>query len=87
MPQGGEINLQEVKAKYNVQDIKLVDSREIDFANEFRLTFEVCFGIGSTALGAVMTNFNWILSILAITFLGYGFWNGYRYKKGYEKIK
>lgn len=87
MPQDGEINLTEVKAQYSVKDIKFIDSREIDFANEFRLTFEISFGIGLTLLGAVITNFNWILLTTTIIFLGFGTVNIFRYNKKYKEIK
>ncbi len=87
MPQDGEINLTEVKAQYSVKDIKFVDSRELDFANEFRLTFEISFGVGLTLLGVVITNFNWILVITTVIFLGFGIFNIFRYRKKYNDIK
>lgn len=87
MPQDGEINLTEVKAQYSVKDIKFVDSRELDFANEFRLTFEISFGVGLTLLGVVITDFNWILLVTAIIFLGFGILNIFRYGKKYKEIK
>lgn len=85
MPQDGEINLSEVKAKYSVEDIKFIDSRELDFANEFRLTFEISFGVGLTLLGGVITNFSWTLLIIVIIFLGFGLFNIFRYMKKIKK--
>ena len=87
MPQDGEINLTEVKAQYSVKDIKFVDSRELDFANEFRLTFEISFGVGLTLLGVVITNFSYILLITTIIFLVFGILNIFRYKNKYNEIK
>jgi len=87
MPQDGEINLTEVKAQYSVKDIRFVDSRELDFANEFRLTFEISFGVGLTLLGVVITNFNWIFLITTIIFLVFGFVNIFRYRKKYNEVK
>jgi len=87
MPQDGEINLTEVKAQYSVKDIKFVDSRELDFANEFRLTFEISFGVGLTLLGVVITNFDVMLLITMIIFLGFGIFNIVRYKNKFNIIK
>jgi hypothetical protein len=87
MPQDGEINLKEVKAKYSVKDIEFIDSRELDFANEFRLSFEISFAIGLTVLGATITNFNWILLAVTVIFLAYGFFNLFRYGKKYKEIR
>ncbi len=87
MAQNGEINLNEVKAKYSVKDINFVDSRELDFANEFRLTFEISFGVGLALLGVVATEFNWVLLTTTIIFLGFGIFNLFRYYKKYKEIK
>lgn len=87
MPQDGEIDLKEVKAKYSIKDIRFVDNREIDFANEFRLTFEISFGIVLLLLGPVLTNFNWIFLITAIVFLSYGSFSLFRYNKKCKEIK
>lgn len=87
MAQDGEINLKEVKAKYSVKDIKFVDSRELDFANEFRTTFEVSFSIGLTLLGIVIKDFDWILFSVMIIFLFFGAFNYKRYLKKQKEIK
>lgn len=87
MPQDGEINLNEVKAKYSVKDINFIDSRELDFANEFRLTFEISFGLGLTLLGVTITNFNLIFLTTTIIFLGFGIFNIFRYNKKSREIK
>ena len=87
MPQNGEVNLNKIKGLYSVKDIKFVDSREVDFANEFRLTYEVSFGVGLTLLGVTMTNFNWVLLSTTIIFLGFGIFNIFRYRKKYNEIK
>ncbi len=87
MPQSGHIDLSKLKGKYHVPDIEFVDKREIDFANEFRLTFEISFGIGLTLLGVTITNFHWALLVTDIIFLGFGFFSFWRYKKKYDDIK
>lgn len=87
MPQNGEINLNEVKATYSVEDLVFVDRREVDLANEFRLTFEISFGIGLTLLGALLSEFDWRLLITAIIFLGFGLLNVSRYRKKYKVLK
>jgi len=87
MPQNGEINLNEVKAKYSIKDIEFIDKRELDFADEFRLTFEISFGIGLTLLGVVMTKFDLIFLITSIVFLGFGIFNIFRYNKKRKEIK
>jgi len=75
MAQDGEIDLSAVKARYSVKDIILVDSREIDFVNEYRLSYEISFAIGLTLLGCVISNFDWILLITTLIFLLFGFVN------------
>lgn len=87
MAQDGEINLKEVKAKYSVKDIKFVDSRELDFANEFRTTYEVSFAIGLTLLGNVVSNFNWGLFATMTIFLLFGVFNFIRYSRKQKEIK
>jgi len=87
MAKSGHIDLSGVKGKYHVDDIEFVDKREIDFANEFRFTFEVSFGIGLTLLGVVITNYHWALLIVTIIFLGFGFFNLWRYREKYKEIK
>ena len=87
MPQNGEINLNEVKAKYFIKDIEFIDKRELDFADEFRLTFEISFGVGLTLLGVVMTKFDLIFLITSIVFLGFGIFNLFRYSKKRKEIK
>jgi hypothetical protein len=87
MAQSGEIDLSGIKGKYNVNDIELVDKREIDFANEFRLTAEISFALGLTLLGVVITNFNGLLSLTTAVFILFGLFNMCRYKKKYKEIK
>jgi len=87
MSQNGEINLSEVKAKYSIKDINFVDSRELYFANEFRLTSEISNGIGLTLLGVIITDFNWIFFTTTVIFLAFGFFNIFRYKKKINDIK
>jgi len=87
MAQDGEIDLKEVKAKYSVKDIRFVDSRELDFANEFRTTFEACFAIGLTLLGNVIGNFNWILFVTMTIFLLFGVFSYVRYFKKQKEIR
>lgn len=87
MAQGGEIDLKEVKAKYSIKDIRFIDSRELDFANEFRTTYEVCFGISLTLLGNVINNFNWIFFITMLIFLAFGCFSYYRYSVKQKEIK
>ena len=79
MPQDGEINLKAVKAKYSVQDIVFVDAREIDFADEFRLTAEFSGAIGFSFLGAAVTaKENWLWVITAV-FIGFSLVSSVRY--------
>ncbi|MFA6991996.1 MAG: hypothetical protein WC269_01790 [Candidatus Gracilibacteria bacterium] len=87
MPQNGEIDLNEVKAKYSLQDITLVDSREIDYANEARLYAEIGFAIGLTFSGAILTEFNWVFAIAGGVFLLFGLINAIRYLFKLKKIK
>jgi hypothetical protein len=90
MPQNGEINLKEVKAHYSVNDITLVDSREVDFANEIRLYYEVGFGIGLMLTGVLLGNleqFDWYIFCTATIFLGFGIFNLIRYILKNRKIK
>lgn len=87
MSQNGEINLSEVKAKYSIKDINFVDCREVDFANEFRLTSEISFAIGLTLLGSLITNFNFILLLITVAFILFGVISMYRYIKKHAKIK
>lgn len=87
MAQDGEIDLKEVKAKYSVKDIRFIDSRELDFANEFRTTYEVSFAIGLTLLGNVIASFGWILFVTMIIFLSFGVFNYIRYSRKQKEIK
>jgi hypothetical protein len=87
MPQDGEINLSKAKAIYSINDVRLVDVREVDFANEFRLTFEVSLSISLTLLGSVLTSFNWIALATSIIFLSFGIWNIFRYRNKRKEIK
>lgn len=87
MPQDGEIDLNEVKARYSLQDITLVDSREIDYANEARLYAEIGFAVGLTFLGAILTEFNKIFLIVGGIFLLFGIANAIRYLFKVRKIK
>lgn len=79
MPQDGEIDLKEVKAKYSLGDITLVDSREINYANEARLYFEISLAIGLMLLGSVITEYNQTYLVVAIIFIGFGLINLVRY--------
>jgi hypothetical protein len=81
MAQDGEIDLIEVKARYSVRDIDLVDRRELDFANEHRTTFEVSFGIGLTFFGNLIANFSWLQLVVTLVFIIFGGFSYYRYWK------
>jgi len=87
MPQDGEIDLKEVKARYSLQDITLVDSREIDYANEARLYAEIGFAVGLTFLGAILTEFNQTFVIVSGVFLLFGIINAGRYIYKLKKIQ
>ncbi len=87
MPQDGEINLKEVIAKYSVEDLHLVDRREVDFADEFRLTSEISFAIGLTLLGVVLTNFSWPFFVVTIIFIAFGVISFIRYFRKRKKLK
>ena len=87
MPQDGEIDLKEVKDRYSLQDITLVDSREIDYANEARLYAEIGFAVGLTFLGAILTEFNNTFAIVGSILLLFGIVNVIRYVVKVKKIK
>ena len=87
MSQSGEINLNKIKGIYSVEDIRFVDGREIDYANEFRLTYEISSGVGLTLLGVLVTNFSWLLLLTTVAFLLFGVINVFRYDSKYKKIK
>lgn len=87
MPQDGEINLSEAKARYSIKDVFLVDSRELEFANEFRTTFEISFGIGLTLLGVLITNFGFLLLLITLVFLLFGVANLFRYKQKEKSLR
>lgn len=85
MSQDGAINLKAVKATYSFDDIELVDKRELEFASEFRLTYEISTGIGLALLGNVVSNFNWYILVTTIIFLGFGIINFFRYSGRIKK--
>lgn len=87
MAQDGEINLGEVKASYSIEDIMLVDMRELSFVNESRLYYEISFGIGLTIIGSIMENFDMQRLIVSCIFLLFGIYNLIRYIIGSNKIK
>lgn len=87
MSQDGEIDLKEVKARYSLQDITLVDSREIDYANEARLYAEIGFAISLTFLGAILTTFNDTFAVVGGIFFLFGIVNAIRYIIKVKKIK
>lgn len=87
MAANGELNLENLKATYKVDDIVLVDSRKLDFANEIRLYYEISFGVGLTLLGVILSEFNWYLFITTIIFLGFGIFNLIRYILKNKELK
>ena len=87
MAQDGEINLGQVKASYSIEDIMLVDMRELSFVNESRLYYEISFGIGLTLVGSILENFNLERFIVSCIFLLFGIYNLVRYIMGSKKIK
>jgi len=86
MPQSGEIDLNEAKAKYSVDDIILVDKGALDLANETRLYYEIGFAIGLTLLGVILSKFDWSLAITMVIFLGFGIFNLIRYLMKYKQL-
>lgn len=77
MPEIGEIDIKKLKVRYSIEDINLVDIRDLNYANELRLYFEFFFTIGIGLLGATISTFNWYLFsgtllfiLLGIFFLG-----------------
>lgn len=87
MPQDGEIDLNELKAKYSLPDITLVDSRDIDYANEARLYGEIGFAVGLTFLGVILTDFDKTYAIVGGIFMLFGLINAIRYLYKHKKIK
>lgn len=87
MAQDGEINLGQVKASYSIEDIMLVDMRELSFVNESRLYYEISFGIGFTLVGSILGNFDTQRCVVAGIFLLFGIYNLIRYVIGSKKIK
>jgi len=87
MAKNGEINLDKVKATYQLDDITLVDSRKLDFANEVRLYYEISFGIGLALLGNLIANFNWYICSTTIIFLVFGIFNLIRYILKNKELK
>ncbi|MBZ9569584.1 topoisomerase DNA-binding C4 zinc finger domain-containing protein [Patescibacteria group bacterium] len=100
MAEKGQIDLRNLKARYSIEDIYLVDSRKLESANECRLYFEISFGIGFMFGGALLsTPFNIYLLITTMVFMLFGSFFLWRYiqksrnlfnRKGeeiYKKIK
>jgi hypothetical protein len=87
MPQDGEIDLKKLKATFSIPDITLVDSKEIDYANESRLYAELGFAIGLTFLGAILTEFNKTYAIVGGAFILFGLINTIRYLCKLKSIK
>ena len=87
MPQDGEIDLNELKARYSLQDVTLVDSREIDYANEARLYAEIGLAISLTFLGAILTEYDNTFAIVGGVFFLFGITNAIRYLVKVNKIK
>ena len=82
-----KINLDEVKANYSFSDINLVDLRDINFANEVRLYYEIFFGIGLTLLGVLIVGFDWYLFATTCIFLFAGIANLIRYISRVRKLR
>lgn len=79
MSSKGQISLDKLRATYNLPDIKLVDIREVNFANEVRLYYEISFAIGMMLTGSVITSYNLYLLITAIIFILFGIYNLVKY--------
>ena len=75
MPEIGEIDLKKLKVRYSIEDINLVDIRDLNYANELRLYFEIFFSIGVCLLGVTVSTFNWYLlsGTLLFTLIGFFF--------------
>jgi hypothetical protein len=73
MSTSGEIDLSNLKAKYDIEDIQLVDSRKLEAANDARLYFEISFALGLTFLGALLNGpYNTYLLLSTLAFLVFG---------------
>jgi hypothetical protein len=70
MPQDGEILLENLKAFYSIDDIKLVDKNKIDQANECRLYFEITWSVGVAISGSLFTSATWPTGITSFCFIG-----------------
>lgn len=79
MAQTGEIQLDKLKATYSIGDVHLVDRDKVDAADELRLWFEVCWGVGLTVLGVVLASPTWPMGIAAAAALGLGLFFLIRY--------
>lgn len=87
MSTSGEIDLSNLKAKYDIEDIQLVDSRKLEMANEARLYFEVMFGVGLAFMGAVLTEpFSLLLLAPTLAFLALGIFFLIRYVRKTKDI-
>lgn len=90
MPQDGEIILENLKAYYSLEDIVLVDAKEVGMADEFRLSAEIALSIALTILGSILTTFNTILAITSGIFLAYAIINLLRFhlkKRGIKNFR
>jgi len=79
MPQDGEILLENLKAFYSIDDIKLVDKNKIDQADECRLYFEILWSVGVTIAGSLFTSATWPTGITSFCFIGLGLFFLIRY--------
>jgi len=68
----GEIDLEKIKATYEIEDMHLVDRRKLESANETRLYFEISFALGLAFLGAELQEHNKWLLIATSGFLLFG---------------
>lgn len=86
MAEKGQIDLKQVKAKYKIDDFKLIDSRSLESADECRLYFEICFAISLTLIGSILSAFNVYLFISSLIFLLFGAFFLIRYIIKQKKI-
>lgn len=87
MPEIGEIDLKSVKGKYYIEDINLVDIRDLNNANEFRLYFEIFLSLGAGFLGATISAFNWYFFSATLLFFLLGIIFLVRYLMKYNKLR
>lgn len=87
MSTSGEINLDAFKAKYDIEDIFLVDSRNLEAANDVRLYFEISFGIGLAFLGALISEPSILLGVVTLAFMVFGGFFFHQYRKKAKKLK